>query len=169
MRDVRMTAANGLCLPRPFSSDIYDFGSILSIAVRCTCASSHSIRMPDAALFRHRVPGRFARCCRCIGLRLADGARDEKSRSRRQRLGPDQAVRVRQTPANGDYGISPSRPYFESSAASRRLSRPDRNLPDVRKSLFIVNYCEFTDLSAVRSNRADGRRGDIIPSSSVSS
>jgi len=78
-----MKAANGLCVLRPFSSDSYDFGTILSTAVRCTCASSHSIRMPDAALFGRPVPGWFARCF-CGQLIKFE---TQKHRLRRQRDG----------------------------------------------------------------------------------
>jgi hypothetical protein len=43
-----------------------------------------------------------------MGLSLADGVRDAKRRSGRQRVGPDQAAECVRPVTNNDYGISPS-------------------------------------------------------------
>ena len=76
----------------------------------------------------------------CIGLWLADGVRDAKRRSRRQRVGPDQTAEGVKAVTNNDYGISPSGHYLEGSAASMSLSRPARDLSDFCKLLFVMNY-----------------------------
>ncbi len=75
-----------------------------------------------------------------MGLLLADGVRDAKRRSRRQRVGPDQAAECVKPGTNNDYGISPSGRYLESSAASMSLSRPACNLSDFCKLLFVMSY-----------------------------